>query len=171
MSNNLKEYVFKLKPTEISYPDENPLKLNKELIFFHNKIKFRKEITQLQNIFKEYTKTALPASGIRDSYLKEEFSESFYIIVLSTHEGVKKTNEIIEPHSHLELKIGCYYLESASDYMLLLAKDLDGLKSGVITMEEIFYQTFEDYFAMNNPDDYLKVRSFKLFNCVKKSTN
>lgn len=171
MSVNLKEYVFKLKPTEITYIDDDPLELNQDLIFFHNKIKFRKEITQLQNIFKEYTKAALPASGIRDSYLKEEFSEHFYIIVFTTHDVVKKTNEIIEPHSNLELKIGCYYLESTSDYMLLLAKDLEGLKSGVITMEDIFYQTFEDYFAQNSPDDYLKVRSFKLLNCVKKSTD
>jgi len=167
MSNNLKEYVFKVKPTEITYLDKDPLELNKDFIFFHNKIKFRKEITQLQNIFKEYTKIALQASGIRDSYLKEEFSETFYIIVFTTHDVVRKTNEIIEPHSHLELKKGCYYLESTSEYILLLAKDLDGVKSGVITMEDIFYQTFEDYYAQKNNDDYVKIRSFKLFNCIE----
>ncbi len=83
MSKNLKEYVFKVKPTEIMYQDKEPLELNKNFIFFHNKIKFRKEITQLQNIFKEHTKTALPASGIRDSYLKEEYSEPFYIIIFT----------------------------------------------------------------------------------------
>ena len=167
MSNNLKEYVFKVKPKEITYLDHDPLELNKDLIFFHNKIKFRKEITQLQNIFKEYTKTALQASGIRDSYLKEEFSEKYYIIVFTTHDGVKKSNEIIEPHRHLELKTGCYYLESTSEYMLLLAKDLDGVKSGVNTMEEVFYQTFEEYYAQKNTDDYVKIRSFKLFNCIE----
>jgi len=167
MSSNLKEYVFKVKPTEITYQDKEPLKLNKDFIFFHNKIKFRKEITQLQNIFNEYTKIALPASGIRDSYLKEEFSETFYIVVFATHEVVKKTNEIIEPHRLIELKTGCFYLESTSEYMLLLAKDLSGLKFGVTTMEDIFYQTFEDYFSQKNPDDYVKIRSFKLLNCSK----
>jgi len=167
MSINLKEYVFKLKPTEITYLDKDPLELKKDFIFFHNKIKFRKEITQLQNLFKEYTKIALQASGIRDSYLKEEFSEAFYIIIFTTHEVVRKANEIIEPHSHLELKKGCYYLESTSEYILLLAKDLDGVKSGVITMEDIFYQTFEDYYAQRNTDDYIRIRSFKLFNCIE----
>ncbi|MHA1233674.1 MAG: hypothetical protein ACTSQL_01155 [Promethearchaeota archaeon] len=167
MSNNLKEYVFNVKPTEITYLDKDPLELNSDLIFFHNKIKFRKEITQLQNLFKEYTKTALQASGIRDSYLKEEFSENFYLIIFTTHDIVKKTNEIIEPRSHFDLKVGCYYLESTSEYMLLLAKDLDGVKSGVNTMEDIFYQTFEEYYAQKNTDDYVKIRSFKLFNCTE----
>ena len=167
MSNNLKEYVFKVKPTEITYLDNDPLELNKDLIFFHNKIKFRKEITQLQNIFKEYTKIALQASGIRDSYLKEEFSEKYYIIVFTTHDVVRKSNEIIEPHRHLELKTGCYYLESTSEYMLLLAKDLSGVKSGVNTMEDIFYQTFEEYYTQKNTDDFVKIRSFKLFNCIE----
>jgi hypothetical protein len=167
LSINLKEYVFKVKPTEITYLDKDPLELNKDFIFFHNKIKFRKEITQLQNIFKEYTKIALLASGIRDSYLKEEFSEIFYIIVFTTHDVIRKSNEIIEPHSNLELKKGCYYLESTSEYILLLAKDLNGVKSGVITMEDIFYQTFEDYYAQRNTDDYVKIRSFKLFNCIE----
>jgi hypothetical protein len=165
MSINLKEYVFKVKPTEITYLDKDPLELNKDFIFFHNKIKFRKEITRLQNIFKEYTKIALQASGIRDSYLKEEFSENYYIIVFTTHDGVRKSNEIIEPHRQLELNKGCYYLESTSEYMLLLAKDLGGVKSGVNTMEDLFYQTFEDYYAQKNPEDYVKIRSFKLFNC------
>ena len=167
MSINLKEYVFKFKPTEITYLDKDPLKLNKDFIFFHNKIKFRKEITQLQNLFKEYTNVALQASGIRDSYLEEKFAETFYLIIFTTHEVVRNANEIIEPHSCLELKTGCYYLETTSEYMLLLAIDLSGLKSGVSTMEDIFYQTFEDYFAQKNPDDYVKIRSFKLLNCIK----
>jgi len=167
MSINLREYVFKLKPTEITYLDKDPLELNMDFIFFHNKIKFRKEITRLQNIFKEYTRTALPASGIRDSYLKEEFSENYYIIVFTTHDVVRKTNEIIEPHRHLELKTGCYYIESTSEYMLLLAKDIGGVKSGVSTMEDIFHQSFEDHFAQKNTEDYVKIRSFKLFNCIE----
>lgn len=167
MSNNLKEYVFKLKPNSITYLNHDPLELNNDFIFFHNKIKFRKEITQLQNIFKDYTKIALPASGIRDSYLKEEFSEHFYIVVFTTHNVVRKTNKIIEPYSHLELKSGCYLLESTSEHILLLAKDLNGIKSGIITLEDIFYQTFEEYFAQKNVDDYIKIRAFKLLDCGK----
>ncbi|MHA1473393.1 MAG: hypothetical protein ACTSQW_09905, partial [Promethearchaeota archaeon] len=147
------------------YMDKNPLELNKDFIFFHNKIKFRKEITQLQNIFKDYTKVALPASGIRDTYLKEEFSELFYIVVFTTHKVVRKTNEIIEPHSHLELKSGCHLIESTSEHILLLAKDLKGIKSAIITMEDIFYQTFEEYFTQENIDNFIKIRAFRLLGC------
>lgn len=165
MSTNLKEYVFKTKPIEITYLDKDPLKLNKDFIFFHNKIKFRKEITLLQNLIQDYTEIAPQASGIRDSYLKEEYSGAFYIVIFTTHKNIRKANDFIEPYSQIEFKTGCYYIKTTSNYMILLAKDLNGLKSGVATMEDIFHQSFKDYFDQKNPDDYVKIRSFKLLNC------
>ena len=167
MSNNLKEYVFKVKPTEITYLDKDPLELNKDFIFFHNKIKFRKELTRLQHLFKDFAKIALQASGIRDSYLKEEYSENFLLVIFTTSQIIKQADLILEPHKNLELSPGCFYLESNSESMILLAKDMEGLSFGVDTMEEIFSQTFEIYFEQKNFDEYLKIRPFKLLNCIK----
>lgn len=167
MSKNIKKYVFKSKPKEITYIDGEPLKLNKDFSFFHNKIKFRKELTRLQNFFKDFAKIALQASGIRDSYLKEEYSENFLLVIFTTNQIIRKADLIIEPHKNLELSPGCFFLESNSESMLLLAKDMEGLSFGVDTMEEIFSQTFEIYFEQKNFDDYLKIRPFKLLNCSK----
>jgi len=167
MSKNIKKYIFKSKPKEITYIDGEPLKLSKEFSFFHNKIKFRKELTRLQNLFKDLAKIALQASGIRDSYLKEEYSNNFLLVIFTTSQIIKQADLILEPHKNLELSPGCFYLESNSESMLLLAKDMEGLSFGVDTMEEIFSQTFEIYFEQKNFDDYLKIRPFKLLNCSK----
>ncbi len=167
MSKNIKKYVFKSKPKEITYIDGEPLKLSKEFSFFHNKIKFRKELTRLQNLFKDLAKIPLQASGIRDSYLKEEYSDNFLLVIFTTSQIIRQADLILEPHKNLELNPGCFYLESNSESMLLLAKDMEGLTFGVDTMEEIFSQTFEIYFEQKNFDDYLKIRPFKLLNCSK----
>ena len=53
--------------------------------------------------------------------------------------------------------------------MLLLAKDMDGLISGIDTMEEIFIQTFEDYFNRKKFEEYIKIPPFKMTSCVKSS--
>ena len=167
MSKNIKKYVFKSKPKEITYIDGEPLKLSKDFSFFHNKIKFRKELTRLQIFFKDSAKIAPQASGIRDSYLKEEYSENFLLVIFTTNEIIRQANLIIEPHKNIELSPGCFYLQSNSESMLLLAKDMEGLSYGVDTMEEIFSQTFEIYFEQKNFDEYIKIRPFKLLNCIK----
>ena len=167
MSAFIKQFKFEKSPLKITYFDKEPLNLSNEFIFFHNKSKFRKELTRLQYLIKSYTKTPLIASGIRDAFLKEEYSEKYLIVLFTTSEISKKTNEIIEPHSHLELKSGCYLIESTSEHILLLAKDLNGIKSAIITMEDIFYQTFEEYFTQENVDNYIKIRAFRLLDCGK----
>ena len=91
MSDILKEFKFEKVPLKIAYFDKEPLNLSNELTFFHNKSKFRKYLTQLQYLIKSFTNTPLQAAGIRDSYLKEEFSEKFLIVLLSTSETIKKT--------------------------------------------------------------------------------
>ena len=165
MSKNIKDYEFRSNPREIAYLDDEPLRLDKTLSFFHNKNKFRKELTRLQLIFKDYTEISLPASGIRDSYLKEEYSENFFIVIFTTNQVIKDANQMIDPYKDTNLKLGCFYLESTPNYMLLLAKDMEGLTSGIATLEDIFTQTFEIYFKQNNRDDYIKIKPFKLFNC------
>ena len=167
MSKNIKKYEFKSKPKDITYIDGEPLKLSKDFSFFHNKIKFRKELTRLQNFFKDFAKIPLQAAGIRDSYLKEEYSENFLLVIFTTSQIIKQADLIIEPHKNLEISPGCFYLESNSESMLLLAKDMEGLSFGVDTMEEIFSQTFEIYFEQKNFDEYIKIRPFKLLNCIK----
>ena len=159
------EYDFKNPPAEIKYTDEEPLKFTKEFGFFHNKIQFRKNITKLQNIVKEYLPTSIVAAGIRDSYLKAEFTEKFLILLLTTIENHKLANDIIEPHANRTINKGCFYIETNSKYMLLLAKDMDGLISGIDTVEEILIQTFEHYFKRKNFDEFIKIRPFVLNTC------
>jgi len=165
MSKNIRDYEFRSKPKEITYLDDAPLKLDKNFSFFHNKNKFRKELTQLQLIFNDYTKISLPASGIRDSYLKEEYSENFFIVIFTTNQVIKGANQMIDPYKDTNIKSGCFYLESTPNYMILLAKNMEGLISGIATLVDIFTQTFEIYFKQNIRDDYIKIKPFKLFSC------
>ena len=165
MSKNIRDYEFRSKPKEITYLDDAPLKLDKNFSFFHNKNKFRKELTQLQLIFNDYTKISLPASGIRDSYLKEEYSDKFFIVIFTTNQVIKDANQMIDPYKDTNIKPRCFYLESTPNYMLLLAKNMEGLISGIATLVDIFTQTFEIYFKQNIQDDYIKIKPFKLFSC------
>ena len=82
MTNHLEEFELNKDSTTISYKEGEPLKLDNNFSFFHNKNKFRKELNKLQYLFRKYTGDSLVASGIRDSYLKEEISEDFLIIFL-----------------------------------------------------------------------------------------
>ena len=145
MSKNIKDYEFRSNPKEITYSDDEPLKLDKAFSFFHNKNKFRKELTRLQLIFKDYTEISLPASGIRDSYLKEEYSEKFFVVIFTTNQVIKDANQMIDPYKDINIKPGCFYLKSTPKYLLLLAKNMEGLTSGIATLEDIFNQTFEIY--------------------------
>ena len=165
MSNFLKEFKFEKSPPIIKYFDKEPLKLTNEFVFFHNKSKFRKELTQLQYLIKSYTNAPLHAAGIRDSYLKEENSEKFLITLFTNPETIKKTNKIIENHSGIEIDKGCFYLEADTNFMLLLSKDKEGLTLGVKTMEAILKQVLEDYMNQKKFDDYIKVRTFELMDC------
>lgn len=166
MSDFLKEFKFEKKPLKITYFDEEPLQLTNEFIFFHNKSKFRKELTQLQYLFKSYTKTTLHAAGIRDSYIEKAYTDEYLIILFTTNDIVKKTNQIIKNLYNLEISSGCFYLETTSSYMLLLTKDMDGLILGIGTMEEILKQIMENYLNQKKFDEYLKVRPFQLISCT-----
>jgi len=165
MSKFLEKYEFSKMPKKINYKDSEPLRLNKEFNFFHNKNKFRKELNRLQYLFKNYTGNTLVASGIRDSYLEEDYTDKYLLILFTTNEIVKNASDIVKKHSDLNLSNGCYYIESNADYILLISQDMDGLTSGVDTLEEIFSQTFEDYIHQKAFDDFVKIRPFELFNC------
>jgi hypothetical protein len=168
MSSYLKEFKFENPPLKITYFDEDPLELNSEFIFFHNKSKFRKELNRLQYLIKSYTKIALHAAGIRDSYLKQEYSEKFLMVIFTTPEMVKNTNEFMKKQINIELNPECFYLKTSSDYMLLLSKDMNGLISGITKMESILKQTIEDYLDQQKFDDYIKIRPFELLDCESK---
>jgi hypothetical protein len=168
MNTHLKEFDFEKTPMRIKYFEKEPLKLNSELTFFHNKSKFRKELTRLQNLIKKYTNSPLHAAGIRDTYLKEEFFEKFLIVIFTDSKIVKNTTKIIEKHSQLVLNSGCFYIENTSEYMLLLASEIDGLKAGIDSMENILMQVLEEYMNQKNFDDFVKISAFELMDCVKK---
>ncbi|MBN1799853.1 MAG: hypothetical protein JW891_00005, partial [Candidatus Lokiarchaeota archaeon] len=162
MYDYLREFKFEKDIGKFEYQDGEPLALSEKFIFYHNKNKFRKEITRLQNIFKKYTKNSLVASGIRDTYLKEEYSENYLILLFTTGDQVENTNEILNKHINIDISPNKFYLISTPKYMLLLAKDMNGLNSGINIMEEIFKQTFEDYFEQKHFDDFIKIRQFKI---------
>lgn len=164
MSNHLKEFKFVKPPKSISYLEGEPLKLTEKFNFFHNKNKMRKSLNQLQYLFKSYTKTPLLASGIRDSYLTEEITEKYLIILFTTPEVVKNANKIMEKYSDIKITKGKFFLITTQDYMLLLAKDIDAINSGVEYMAEILKQILEEYFTKKDFEDFIKVRQFSLSN-------
>ncbi len=165
MTDYIKKFEFKETPKEITYIEESPLELNEDFVFYHNKSKVRKELTPLQYLIKSFTKNPLLALGIQDSFLKKEFTDKYLIILFTASENVKNTNEIIAEYTDIEINQGCFYLVTTSDYMLLLTKDLDGLKSGKKIMEEILNQVLEDYFTKKNFDDFIKIRQFRIYSC------
>ena len=165
MVEPLREYNFKKNPKEISYSDETPFKLDQDLIFYHNKNIFRKHLVELQNLFKSYTKNPLIASGIRDTYLDEVYFENYLLVLFMGGELIEKCNDIVKQHSARDIDPKCYYLITTSEYMLLLSKDTDGLLSGIRVMEELFTQTFEDYFKQEKFEEFIKIRQFKIYDC------
>jgi len=167
MSSYLSKFTFTKKPDELSYIDGEPLKLNNEFNFFHNKNKFRKELNRLQFIFKNYTGNSLVASGIRDTYVKEEFTENNLIILFTDNQVVKKTNDILEANLKKEISLGCYYVTVSSDYLLLIAKDMDGLVLGIDLIQEIFTQVFEHYMERKKFDEFVRIRQFHASGCLK----
>lgn len=163
MTNHLKEFELNKDSVKISYNDGEPLELNNDFNFFHNKNKFRKELNKLQYLFRNYTGDSLVASGIRDTYLKKEISENFLIIFFATNDTVKNANDFIEPKKNLAIEEGCYYLESTTNHILLLSKDMVGLTAGINILESIFTQVFEHYLQVNNSEDYAKIRPFEIY--------
>ncbi|MFX1375284.1 MAG: hypothetical protein ACFFA0_05685 [Promethearchaeota archaeon] len=167
MSNFVKEFKFKSPPQSLKYIEGEPLKLTEKFCFFHNKSTIRKNLNTLQYLFKSYLNNPLLATGIRDSYLKEEFTEKYLIVLFTTSDIVKNTNKIIEHYSDIDLNQNCFLLEVTTEYILLLAKDVDGIAFGIDTIEDILKQVMEDYFSQKNFDDYLKIPTFRLSNCIK----
>jgi len=165
MSSYLSEFSFSKRLKELDYVDGEPLKLNNEFNFFHNKNKFRKELNRLQFIFKKFTGNSLVASGIRDTYIKEEYTESNLLVIFTDNQVVKKTNNILDANLKPEMKSGCFYITTSSEYLLLAAKDMDGLLLGIDFMEELFTQVFEHYMEQKKFDDFVKIRQFNASGC------
>lgn len=169
MSYNVEKFEFKEEPKEINYEDGEPLKLTEEFRFYHNKMRFRKHLTPLQFLFSDFFNTTLQAAGIRDSYIKLEYTNTYLMVIFCDPETVKKTNEIIEKHIDENINKGCFYIENNSDYMLLLTKDVDGIIAGVEKMREILDQVLDEYFKRKEFDEFIKIRPFNLFDCIKES--
>ncbi|MFX1323404.1 MAG: hypothetical protein ACFE8N_00495 [Promethearchaeota archaeon] len=168
MSNYLKEYILKKPLKKIKYLEGEPLKLTEELTFFHNKSKLRKELSRLQYLFKSYTNNPLLALGIRDSYLNEEYTDKYLILLFTTKQILEKTNQIIEQHLDLEIGDKCYYIKSNTDYLLLLTRDLSGYNEGIDIIEEILKQSLEHYFETKEFEDFIKIPPFVIYDCMRE---
>ncbi|MHA1374003.1 MAG: hypothetical protein ACTSR7_06890 [Promethearchaeota archaeon] len=151
MTNHLKEFELNKDSAKISYNEGEPLKLNNDYV------------NKLQYLFKKYTGDSLVASGIRDTYLKEEISEDFLIVFFTTNDTVKNADDVIEPKINLAFETGDYYLKSSTNYILLMSKDMAGLTAGINTLESVFTQVFEHYLKINDPEDYVKIRPFEIY--------
>jgi hypothetical protein len=165
MSRYLDKYEFEKIPKEIKYYDDEPLKLNDEFQFFHNKNVFRKDINDLQYLFKDYVNFALHAAGIRDSFLKEEYTESSLILIFTTPIVIHEANKIFESNNKSVDK-GCFYIRSTSEYIFLKANEMKGMKAGLEILYVILKQTLDDYFNRKNFDDYIKIRPFEIYSCA-----
>jgi hypothetical protein len=163
----LEKFEFRKKPDELTYVDGEPLKLNSEFNFFHNKNKFRKELNRLQYVFKKFTGNPLVASGIRDTYLKEEYTEDNLLVLFTDNQIIKNTNNILQKYLKRAISVGCYFITASSEYILLVAKDIEGLTLGVDLLEELFTQIFEHYMEQKKFDEYVTIRQFNASGCSK----
>jgi len=169
MSDELNKFVFKVEPKEINYTEGKPLNITNQFSFYHNKNRFRKDLTRLQTLFKSRTNDPLLASGIRDSYLKEVYTENYLVFIFTTKEKIKDSNKIIESNigSNNLIKSGCAYIFSTEDYLLLISKEMKGLVLGIDYIEEIFTQVLDDYFKRKQFDEYIQLKPFNLIACLK----
>jgi len=165
MSRYVDKYEFQNTPKEIKYFNEEPLKLNNEFQFFHNKNIFRKEINDVQYLFKDYVNFALHAAGIRDSFLKEEYTESNLLLIFTTPKVIHEANKIFETNNR-DVDKGCFYIRSTSEYIFLKANEMKGMKAGLDILYNILKQTLEDYFNQKKFDDYIKIRPFEIYSCA-----
>jgi len=165
MTKELIKFEFRQKPKEILYIDNKPLNLTNQLSFYHNKNRFRKELTRLQNLFKDKINDPLLASGIRDTYLKEEYTENYLILIFTSKEKIKESNEIVELLLDMQIEKGCALIKTTEDYMVLISKEMTGLTLGIDYIEEILTQILDEYIKRKEFDEYIKVRQFKLIVC------
>ncbi len=158
---------FKLDNENINveFHSGDSLKITSEFKFYHNKLKFRKEINTLQFLFKKYLDNPLQATGIRDSYLDEEYSNTFLILIFSTYENIKNLNIFMKKYKELEIDHSCFFTESNSEYIILLSKDIEGIKEGIHILEDIFNQILTKYFENRNFNEYIQIFPFKINNC------
>lgn len=165
MSDYIDKLVFKETPKEFTYEEGEPLKLNEKFKFYHNKLKFRRELNKLQYLFQDYVKTTLQAAGIRDTYLKKEYTDAFFMVIFTDPNTIKQTNAFIKEYEDITLEKGCYFIDCNSDRMLLLAKDFDAISAGTVTMETILDQVLREYFQRKEFDKFMKIRPFQLSSC------
>ncbi|MBD3194459.1 MAG: hypothetical protein GF317_05340 [Candidatus Lokiarchaeota archaeon] len=166
MSDYIEKFEFKNPPRELEYHEGEPLKLTEEFRFYHNKMKFRKELNKLQYLFNDYLKKTLQAAGIRDSYLKLEYTNKYLMIIFTDPENIKSADKIIKKHESIEIEKNCYVIESTSEYLLLLTKNREALTEGIEMVYEILDQVLHEYFNRNEPDKFIQIRPFSLFGCI-----
>ncbi len=164
MSEHFK-FKFEKSPKKLTYLEKEPFKLNKDLQFYHNKVKIKALLTPLQELFKLHVGAPLMITAIRDSYLNAEFSENYLTVLFTTFENAQKANDIIKPLNDMKIETNCYYLEIDTQYLILLAKDMKGITAGCKVLEELIKQSFNDYFENKNFDSFITMPTTKLYDC------
>ena len=164
---NSKKFEFENEPKAITYNESNPLKLTNEFRFYHNKLKFRKNLNDLQYLFQEYLKFPLIAAGIRDTYVKVEYTENYLFMILTTPEIIKDTNRIIKEFVEKDPGKDCYYIKCTEEWFLLFAKNLKAIRAGIERSHKMLKQILKSYFETQEYDEYIKIPAFLLYDCVE----
>lgn len=162
----LDKYEFKESPKKLTYLEGEPLKLSKEQFIFHNKSYFRKKLVNLQYLFKENVGVALHSPGIRDSYLKGEYTANNLVVILTDNEHIRNADEIVEKYMDQTIEEGCYTIATDKDYLLLMAGDMEGLEAGLPTIETMLKQTFDEYFEKKDFDTFIQIPKLELYHCA-----
>ena len=116
-------------------------------------------------ISREYVNLALHASGIRDTYLREEYTKNNLLLIFTTPEVIHKADQIFETHNKI-VENGCFYIRSTSEYTFLKATDMKGMKAGIEIFYDLLKQTLDDYFNQKKFDDFIKIRPFEIYSCI-----
>jgi hypothetical protein len=150
-------YEFQTQPQKVKYHKGEPFKLHKDLNLFHNKMRIRKLITGVQNLFKERVGIPLDAPAIRDTYFRAEYTDNNLILLCSELDKERELNQIFEKYMDYNLNPGGFELEVTNGYIFLKAPDESGFEKGIKILTSILDQTFKKYFEEKIFEEYIEI--------------
>lgn len=159
-------FEFQTPPQKVEQHEGESFILHKGLNLFHNKMRIRKLITGLQNLFKDRVGIPLDAPAIRDTYFKEEYTNKGYVLLCSKLETEKTINSIYEKYNDINLNEAGYEIEITKDYLFLKAPREEGFEKGIETLTAIFNQTLDQYFKEKDFDKDIQIPSLKILDGV-----
>ncbi len=150
-------YEFQTQPQKVEYHEGESFKLHKDLNLFHNKMRIRKLITGVQNLFKERLGIPLDAPAIRDTYFKAEYTNKSFILLCSELDKERELNQIFEKYIVHNLNPGGFEIEVSNEYIFLRAPDESGFEKGIKILTSILNQTLNKYFKEKQFEEHIEI--------------